>query len=460
MKTRIDRIKSGDVRAIGSRFSGDIEPGYMGGGGGSFRFEPFGDGYISIAKSISGLIAGYAMNEENSDGTAVKDFSGNSRNAVSEQIVYGAAGVSGTCFQFNGLTGYLDFYSASLNAALNLNESTFSWWVKTPLVGVWSDSTARNFLRINNASGNALDVRKTATANEVQVNLYCDPMNLIGTASVTPSTGWIHFCLAISKSNNRITLYIDGVSALVSSSFTTAWSGALSSSAVVFGALSKSNQQVWNGCADNLLIYGRELSSSEAAKLATYTPVIESRKSFMAFGDSKVVGQNDTQSVFGNGNNGWPTYLADVSGMVQLPRIAVSGRTWATAAAAVDAELALYAYVPDYIFVNIGANDVLALPDQAVIEADIAYVLDALHAKYPSKKIYVDSTWRSGTDSESALLSGYTSNVILSRAWAAAGLKESSTLKSTDDGATYYDDGVHYNHAGHVYFASLRSLSL
>jgi len=409
---------------------------------------------------VSGLLAGYLFDDQNAGGATVLDFSGNGRNAVSEQVIYNWYGVGKTAFAFNGKTGYLSFYSASLDAALDVNECTLAWWVKVPTVGVWSDSTIRNFIRINNAGGNALDIRKTATANQLQFNLYCAPTNLIKLVTITPSTNWRHIAVTISRSNNRMIVYIDGVAQTPTTGLNTAWSGALTPTAVLFGALSQSNQQVWNGLADNLLIYGRELTAAEVLSLATFAPTTETRLSYMAVGDSKTWGQTDSTATFSNGNNGWVKRLSDITNLIECPRNGVSGRTWATAAAAVDAELALYAYTPDYIFVNLGANDVLSLPSQATIEANIAHVLDAYHAKFPSAALYVDYPWRSGADAACDTLAGYIDNVRGSRAWALAGLDERTTLKGGDNGATYYADGVHPNAAGHAYWAALLKSAL
>lgn len=416
--------------------------------------------YSSVALRVPNLIAGYTFDDQNSSGTTVADFSGNLRNAISEQTIYNWSGVGGKSFAFNGLTGYVNFYSSSLNSAWDLNECTLAWWVKAQNVGVWGDSVVRNLFRINSVSGNALDIRKTATANQLQFNLFCPPTNLIKLVTISPSTNWIHFALTISRSNNRMIVYVNGTPQTPTTGLATAWSGALSSTGVLFSALSQSNQQVWNGLADNVLVYGRELTAAEVLSLATFTPSTESRQSYMAVGDSKTWGQSDATSVFNNGNNGWVKTLSNITNLIECPRNGVSGRTWATAAAAVDAELTLYAYAPDYIFVNLGANDVLSLPSQGVIETNIAYVLDAYHAKFPSALIYVDYPWRQGSDSACNTLAGYIDNVRSSRAWALGGMDERTTLKGGDNGATYYADGVHPNSLGHSLWASLRKQML
>ncbi len=430
------------------------------GGGGLRSFSPSGDAYLAAALRISGILQALMCNDQNSGGTTMLDQSGGGRNAVSEQVIYNHAGVAVKSVAMNGKTGYINLYSSSLDAALDVNECTFAFWIKTPTVGVWGDATIRNLLRIQNAGGNALDVRKTATANQLQVNLWCSPTNLIKLVTITPSTNWLHICVTISRSSNRMIVYVDGVAQTPTTGLNTAWSGALTSTAVLFGALSQSNQQVWNGLADNLLIYGRELTAAEVSSLATWTPVTETRQSYMGVGDSKTWGQNDSTATFANGNNGWIKSLADTTALIEVPRNGVAGRTWATAAAAVDAELLVYAYTPNYIFVNFGANDVLSLPSQATLEANIAYVLDAYHAKFPSATLYVDYPWRSGTDAACNTLAGYIDNVRGSRAWALAGLDERTTLKGADNGATYYSDGVHPNAAGHAYWAALRKAAL
>ncbi len=429
--------------------------------GGLRDFSPGGDAYLARARGISGLIQALMCNDRDAGGTTLRDDSGAGRNAVSEQVIYNHAGVAVKAVAMNGKTGYINLYSASLNSALDVNECTFAFWIKAPTIGVWSDATIRNLLRIQNAGGNALDVRKTATANQLQFNLWCSPTNLVKLVTVTPSSSWMHIALTISRSNNRMIVYVNGVAQTPTTGLNTAWSGALTSAAVLFGALSQSNQQVWNGLADNLLIYGRELTAAEVSSLATWTPSVETRHSFLAVGDSKTWGQNDSTAVFANGNNGWIKKLADTTSLVEVPRNGVASRTWALAAAAIDAELAGYAYVPDLIMINFGANDVLALPEQATIETNISYVLDAYHVKFSGATIYVDVPWRQGADAACDTLAGYLANVRSTRsAWALVGLDERTTLKGADNGATYYSDGVHPNAAGHAYWAALRKAAL
>ncbi len=427
------------------------------GGGGLRAFGPGGDAYVAKALRIANLLAGYSFNDQNAGGTTVLDFSGNNRHAVSEQVIYNWYGVGQTAFVFNGKTGYLSFYSAALNAALDVNECTLAWWIKAPTVGVWGDSTIRNFVRINNAGGNALDIRKTATANQIQVNLWCSPTNLIKLVTITPSTNWLHIAVTISRSNNRMITYINGTAQTPTTGLTTAWSGALSSTGTLFGALSQSNQQVWNGLADNLLIYGRELTAAEVLDLATFTPPSETRSSFMAYGDSKTWGQNDSTSTFANGNNGYPKTLANTTSLLEVPRIGVSGRTVATGMAAIDAELAAYAYIPNYILCNLGANDSLALPAEATWKANYKYILQALHTKFPNAQIYLMRAWRQGVDaacdSMSTWISALVADVDLA-GYCHLGPDERVFLKGADNGATYTTDGVHPNAAGHVLTAT------
>lgn len=133
-----------------------------------------------------------------------------------------------------------------------------------------------------------------------------------------------------------------------------------------------------------------------------------------------------------------------------LPRYGLSGYNAATLAAYVAANLSSIAAVPapSKICVNIGANDIASntAPDAATWKANLTAIIDALRAKWSSADIYVAKPWRQGSDSAASTLAGYVDDVVATYgSHVFAGPNESVWLKSSDDGATFTVDGVHYN---------------
>lgn len=114
--------------------------------------------------------------------------------------------------------------------------------------------------------------------------------------------------------------------------------------------------------------------------------------------------------------------------------------------ATIGAEIAALGYVPTmkWVLFNLGANDASALPAQAVWEADLATILDAMNAAWPSAKVYVMRPWRRGYAAECNSMATWIGNVLATRgAWAFVGPDERVFLENGDDGVTYTSDGIH-----------------
>ena len=188
------------------------------------------------------------------------------------------------------------------------------------------------------------------------------------------------------------------------------------------------------------------------------TPNINAgRKCFLVVGDSKVLGLSDDTSPYGNGQNGFPLYLRQSSGMIEVtPRSGYSGKTLADIVSTyLYPDMAQSYFNPDFVLLNIGANDVAAIPAQSTWEANLATCLDAWHTRYPKAHIYITRPWRQTYDAQCNLLAGYIDNVIATRSeFAHLGVDERIFLKGSDNGATYTSDGIHPNHLGHVLSAN------
>lgn len=185
---------------------------------------------------------------------------------------------------------------------------------------------------------------------------------------------------------------------------------------------------------------------------------INQPKFILPYGDSKTVGYLDDAIPVTGG--GYPPILMDLldtaqsRGYYERPlRIAQNGRTTALAKAAVDAELAAAVGTPDYILYNLGANDT---DFDATWHTNTAYILDALHAKWPNAKIYMAVTWERVTGFAYNLAHRAAINTaIAGRSYCYIGIDE-LTLENGDDGATYFNvDGTHPNRAGYIKTAQL-----
>lgn len=141
---------------------------------------------------------------------------------------------------------------------------------------------------------------------------------------------------------------------------------------------------------------------------------------------------------------------------VAIETIARPGYTVAQMKALVDADMAAWASDPvQSVLFNLGANEMGILPAQATWEANLAYILDAFHAKWPAVKVYLMRPWRRGYAADANTLATWINNVVTARAaWAFNGPDERVFLENGDDGVTYTSDGVHPNAAGYALTAT------
>lgn len=157
------------------------------------------------------------------------------------------------------------------------------------------------------------------------------------------------------------------------------------------------------------------------------------------------------------GSNGFPIYLSNLptTTIRTVPaRVGISGLTIATAQARVDSDLAAAVGYPDFVFVNLGKNDVkngASAPVQATVESNLAYILDACHVKWPLARVYLAKIQALNDNGYlTALDDTWIPNVLASRsAWAFVGPDERTFLSAGN-----MVDNLHPNHAGHVLLAT------
>jgi lysophospholipase L1-like esterase len=132
--------------------------------------------------------------------------------------------------------------------------------------------------------------------------------------------------------------------------------------------------------------------------------------------------------------------------------LAAGGKTVALCAAEIDAELATRTDVPDHVLINLGANDA----DDGVTEGDwktgYAYILDAVHAKWPNANIYLMRPWRRDNDAVCDDFATWIADIIADgrSSWAFEGPDERVFLENGDNGTTYTTDGTHPTAAGYT----------
>jgi lysophospholipase L1-like esterase len=179
----------------------------------------------------------------------------------------------------------------------------------------------------------------------------------------------------------------------------------------------------------------------------------ESDKATLSFGDSKVYANTMEPVLAANLSS------ADADHTWRVAALGRAGWTAAMWAGQIDTDLATLSDIPEFVVVNLGTNDVepnAAPLVEATWEADYAYILDAIHTKWPNAKVYCARTWRRYNNGDQTAMDDTWIPAVLSTrsTWADVGIDERVILEGGDNGVTYTSDGIHPNAAGYALMAA------
>jgi lysophospholipase L1-like esterase len=171
--------------------------------------------------------------------------------------------------------------------------------------------------------------------------------------------------------------------------------------------------------------------------------VTAARRNILPVGDSKTA------------NYAWPeelctslTNATPYKWQESPARIAANNYTVAMRLADADADLAAASGTPQYIFINLGANDCTSLPAEATWKANYLALVDKYAAKWPGVPMYLTKPWRRTYDAACDTLAGWIDTVIAQRAFLHPADDERGWMEGGDNGVTMTGDGIHYSSAG------------
>ena len=154
----------------------------------------------------------------------------------------------------------------------------------------------------------------------------------------------------------------------------------------------------------------------------------------LAIGDSKTVGFFCCLEIEGYRQELAANLTADISRDAQwLNSYALTGIKTAQAAAEIDSFLAPLNdadKLPEWVLINLGSNDLRSVEDGSLLEAawtaDMAHVLDSVHAKWPDAQVRVALPYWINQDTAMASMDGsWIPALIAARSsWAAIGPDE------------------------------------
>lgn len=192
---------------------------------------------------------------------------------------------------------------------------------------------------------------------------------------------------------------------------------------------------------DNFTFFPRG-NEGEYTFLSTLMPAVPATKSLFAVGDSKTAGDTWVDLLVGLLSANDPAAWIELT-----PRFGSPGYTVATTKTYVDANLASVTGTANLITINLGANDVSAMPVEANWKADLTSIINSLRAKWPSATIYIARPWRRSYLTQCNTLATWISDIvtIFNSPYVVVGMDERIWLENGDDGVSLTTDGIHYN---------------
>lgn len=178
----------------------------------------------------------------------------------------GAGFDGGPALLFDGVNDYTDIYSAGLNTDFNGQELTIVHWYKVSSAGVLTDASARRLFTFSVDGSNFIQFRRTSTDNQFLLT-YVAGGTTKSPTFLLASSAWVCFAVTISKSNDALILYVNGVTSGTTTGLGT-WTGSLLSSQCVWGAGNNSGGNAWSGYLRDGAIGNVALTAAQIAQLA------------------------------------------------------------------------------------------------------------------------------------------------------------------------------------------------
>lgn len=239
--------------------------------------------YAKLVRSMFGtsLLAYYPLDE--TSGTVVYDRSGNARNGayVAAPTLSNLQAPSGKLAPlFNGSTQYINLTTSGLQTAMNLQEFSVSFWLKTDSAARWdSASNVGMFAALVNGSNSLNIFHQGVAAKSLRSTYVAGGVTAGGNNGLYYPSSWVHITISASKIANEFSLYYNG--ALVGTYTPVGtWAGVPSS--LYFGAITGATMSGW--LAD-LVVTSRPITQAENYLLASSTPA-QTIKRISYIGDS------------------------------------------------------------------------------------------------------------------------------------------------------------------------------
>ncbi len=174
------------------------------------------------------------------------------------------------CPFFDGINDLVNIYSAALNTAFDPDEYTIAIWAKFFNVGVWTDGLLRNAIYLEADGTNLTAIRKSATNNRILFDALRGGVNSSRRRDGETTTGWMHWALTVSKTDDEHKAYYNGIQEGVTINGLGNWAGALKNLRCAIGSRRSTPSQPFHGWLAHAVVFDRVLNTTEVFSLAMY----------------------------------------------------------------------------------------------------------------------------------------------------------------------------------------------
>jgi len=393
-----------------------------------------------LAIQPANLLSYWTM--EDASGPTIDDKSSNEFNAAVESgtLTFGVAGIGDgkTAIRFPG-NAWAGGQSAGYIAAWNGAEQTIAAWVKASGAGMWADSAYRYIIRFYAGADDRVAIFRTSANGIIRFEYMAGATTKYLDVTDLAYTDWVHFCITVSKTNDRLRAYVNGTQFGADITGLGVYAGTME-----WMSIGSDGSNSWSGDMAHVCTWSKELTPAEVASLASPFDT----KGILFIGDSKTDADAWRTKLIKN------IYASSGNRFTETPsRIAISEATTAIIKARCDADIVdmkaqTGAVSPKEISINLGANDVNGALLADNFKTDTQYIISAYHTAYPSANIRLTKIWKRGGEVGIAIANGLIDELYAENTWLKTGINESLFLPGEDDGATTTTDGVHLSAAG------------
>jgi hypothetical protein len=163
---------------------------------------------------------------------------------------------------------YINVYSAALNNNIDKDVMSWSFWAKVSAAGDWTDSQIRFITRIRTDGNNEFRVFKTATTNQLTVELTMGGNDSTVNIDTGGPTGWFHVAATWDRATDEYKVFFNGIQSGSTQTGIGQWTGSLSSTDCAIGAASTVPNSGWNGNIAHVAAWNTVLTPEEILLLS------------------------------------------------------------------------------------------------------------------------------------------------------------------------------------------------